>query len=134
MKPLAKGRIVSLGNPKARRAHAFLPDMARAGVALLGQDGPAFLDMPFPGHAFSIADLAAAIGRATGTEPRVTRFPWWQLRLLAPVWELARELQEMRYLFDLPHELDPTPLAAALPGIRPTPFDAVVRALLVRAE
>jgi len=130
LKPLAKGRITSLGDPTARRAHAFLPDMARAGVGLLAQDGPAFLDMPFPGHVFSTADLAEAIGRTTGTAPKVTRFAWWQLRLLAPFWELARELQEMRYLFDLPHALDPAPLAAALPGFRPTPFDEVVRALL----
>ena len=132
LKPLAKGRIVSLGDPAARRAHAFLPDMARAGVALLGQEGPDFLDMPFAGHGFSINDLAAAIGRVTGRVPQVGRFGWWQLLLLAPVWEMARELLEMRYLYDLPHALDARPLAAALPGFVPTGFDAVVRAMLAR--
>ncbi len=132
LRPLAKGRIVSLGDPAARRAHAFLPDMARAGVALLGEEGPAFLDMPFAGHGFSINDLAAAIGRVTGRVPQVGRFGWWQLRLLAPVWEMARELLEMRYLYDLPHALDARPLAAALPGFVPTGFDTVVRAMLAR--
>ncbi|MCB6179357.1 epimerase [Rhodobacter sp. Har01] len=130
LKPLSKGRIVALGDPDAARAHAFLPDMARAGAALLGQDGPAFLDMPFAGHTFSMRDLARAIGQVTGAEPQVTRFPWWQLRLLSPVWELARELGEMRYLYDLPHALDPAPLQAALPGFAVTPFDTVVRAML----
>ncbi|MEZ5798510.1 MAG: epimerase [Paracoccaceae bacterium] len=130
LKPLARGRIVAMGDPAARRAHAFLPDMARAAAELLSGDLPDFLDMPFAGLSFSTADLAAAIGRVTGRVPRVSRFPWWQLRLAAPVWELARELLEMRYLYDLPHELDPAPLAAALPGFRPTGLDAVVRALV----
>mgnify|MGYP001765882045 CR=1 FL=1 len=130
LKPLAKGRIVSLGDPAARRAHAFLPDMARAGVALLAEDGPDFLDMPFAGHCFSIADLAAEIGRQTGHAPQVARFGWWQLRLLSPFWELARELLEMRYLYDLPHALDARPLAAALPGFEVTPFDQVVAAMI----
>ncbi len=131
LKPLAQGRIVSLGDPGARRAHAFLPDMARAGAALLEQEGPAFLDMPFAGHCFSTNDRAAAIGRVTGGRaPAVTRFGWWQLTLAAPFWELARELLEMRYLYDLPHALDARPLAAALPGFVPTALDAVVRAML----
>jgi nucleoside-diphosphate-sugar epimerase len=130
LKPLAKGRIVALGDPAARRAHAFLPDMARAGAALLAQDGPDFLDMPFAGHCFSIADLAAEIGRQTGHAPQVARFGWWQLQLASPFWELARELLEMRYLYDLPHALDARPLAAALPGFAVTPFDQVVAAMI----
>ena len=130
LKPLGKGRIVSLGNPLARRAHAYLPDMARAGAALLAQEAPAFLDMPFAGHTFSICDLASEIGRQTGQTPEIAQFPWWQLRLASPVWELARELREMRYLYDLPHELDAAPLQAALPDFAVTPFSAVVRQML----
>ena len=138
LKPLAKGRIVAMGDPGARRAHAYLPDMARAGVGLLSQEGPDFVDMPFAGLAFSVDDLAAAIGRVTrrvmgrvtGRVPQVVPFAWWQMRLAAPFWELARELAEMRYLYDLPHELDGGPLAAALPGFAVTPLDDVLRAVL----
>ncbi len=130
LKPLAKGRIVAMGNPAVRRAHAYLPDMARAGAALL--DGPLedFVDMPFAGHCFSINDLAAAIGRITGRVPQVVPFGWWQVRLVAPFWELARELGEMRYLFDLPHALNAAPLQAALPGFQETAFDEVVKSVL----
>lgn len=130
LKPLAKGRIVAMGDPAARRAHAYLPDMAQAGVALLNGPLEDFVDMPFAGHSFSINDLAAAIGRVAGRVPKVDQFGWWQMKLAAPFWELARELAEMRYLFDLPHTLDNGPLAAALPGFRVTPFDDVVRAVL----
>lgn len=130
LKPLARGRIVAMGDPAARRAHAFLPDMARAAVGLVDSDLPDFLDMPFAGQCFSVNDLAAALGRVTGRTPKVSRFGWWQLRLAAPFWELARELQEMRYLYDLPHALDPEPLRALLPGFETTPLDDVLRAVL----
>ncbi len=130
LKPLAKGRIVAMGDPAAARAHAWLPDMARAAAGLLAGDLADFVDMPFAGHCFSVNDLAAAIGRVSGRVPRVTQFGWWQLRLAAPFLELARELNEMRYLYDLPHALDAGRLAAALPGFQPTPLDEVVRAVL----
>ena len=134
LKPLAKGRIVAMGRPEARRAYAHLPDMAKAAVALAAMraDLPAFADLPFADHHFSIADLAAEIGRQTGTTPRVTAFPWWQLRLAAPFWELARELGEMRYLSDIDHALDPAPLAAVLGSVPHTPFAEVVAAHLSR--
>lgn len=134
LKPLGSGRIVALGRPEVRRAHAHLPDMARAAVALAGMraDLPAFADLPFADHRFSIADLAAEIGRQTGQEPRVTPFAWWQLQLAAPVWELARELREMRYLYDLDHALDPAPLAAVLGRVPHTSFADVVAAHLSR--
>lgn len=134
LKPLAKGRLSALGRPEARRAYAWLPDMARAAVALaeMRADLPAFADLPFADHHFSVADLAAEIGRQTGQQPRVTAFPWWQLRLAAPFWELARELQEMRYLYDIDHELDPAPLAAMLGQVPHTPFAEVVAAHLSR--
>lgn len=131
LKDLRKGRITSLGEPTVPRAYAWLPDFARAGVALAERDDlPVFADIPFPGLTFSMNDLAAEIGRQTGRAPRIGRFPWWAMRLAGPVWELARELTEMRYLFDHPHSLDGAALAALLPGFRPTPFAEVVAAHL----
>ncbi|WP_209427224.1 epimerase [Pararhodobacter sp. SW119] len=127
LKNLAQGRITALGDPDAVRAHAYLPDLARAAVTLAGNpDLPTFADVPFPGHAFSVNELAAEIARQTGRQPTVRRFPWWTLKLASPVWELARELREMRYLFDLPHRLDGGQLARYAPGLRQTPFAEIV--------
>lgn len=123
-------KITTLGGAGVVRAHAHLPDMARAAVALAERDLPRFADIPFPGHAFSPADLAAEIGRQTGRTPRLKPFQWWALRLAAPVWELARELAEMRYLYDLPHQLDGATLAQLIPDFTPTPFAEVVAAHL----
>jgi len=134
LKDLRRGRITALGDPGAVRAHAWLPDLARAAVGLADRtDLPVLADIPFPGHAFSIDDLAAEIGRQTGRVPRIGRFPWWMMALAAPVWELARELREMRYLFDLPHRLDGSVLDALLPGFAPTPWPEIVARHLVAA-
>lgn len=127
LKSLPRGRITALGGADVPRAHAFLPDLARAAALLADrEDLPVFADIPFPGHCFSLTDLQAEIARQTGQAPRIVPFPWWAMRLAAPVWELARELVEMRYLHDHPHSLDGAALAELLPGFAPTPFAEVV--------
>ncbi len=55
LKDFPKGRITTLGDPDAIRAHAYLPDWARAVVALLNQADtlPDFANVSFPGpHLF----------------------------------------------------------------------------------
>lgn len=125
---VAKGRVTAMGDPAALHAYAYLPDMARAAVALvaLGTALPPYADIRFPGHAFSIDDLAARIARLSGRPMRVKRFPRWIFTLASPVWELARELREMLYLFDHPHALDPAPLRRWLPDWQDTALDEVI--------
>lgn len=128
LKHVAKGQVQSLGSPEVRRAYAYLPDMARAAVALAERraDLPAYADIPFDGHSFSTTELADLVAGLTGRPTRITRFPWWFMRLAAPFWELARELLEMRYLFETPHALAPEPLRRWLPDFRETPLDAIL--------
>lgn len=130
LKGLAKGKLQVAGDPKVPRAYAHLPDMARAAVALAERraDLPRFADIPYAGLTFSMADLKAEIERQTGHGLCYTQMPWRMMRLLSPFWELARELREMRYLYDLPHRLDPAPLAALLPDHRDASFAEVVAA------
>lgn len=125
---VAKGRVTTLGDPEALHAYAYLPDMARAAVALVGLGNrlPAYADIPFAGHTFTISDLAAQISRLSGRPMRIKRFPRWIFTLASPVWELARELREMLYLFDHPHRLDPEPLRHWLPDWQDTPLDTVI--------
>lgn len=132
MKGLAKGRLTAMGDATAMRAYAYLPDMARAAVGLaeVRDSLPAFADIPFAGNAFSIAQLAAALEPLMGRKLTIRPFPWWQMRLLSPFWELARELREMRYLYSTPHWMPAEPLQALLPDYRATPFDSILRAHL----
>ena len=133
LKSIAKGKLVSASPVDVTRAYAYLPDMARIAVVLAERRAtlPVFADVPFAGFTLSMADLARAVTRLTGQPVRITGFMWWSIRLTAPFWELARELLEMRYLWNTSHSLDPTPLAALMPDFRPTPLDEVLRQELV---
>lgn len=123
-----KGYITAFGLPDARRAYAYLPDLARATVGLLNQRAtlPAFADVPFAGHVFSMNDLATLIARQIDKPVQIKPFAWWLFRVLGPFWELARELEEMRYLFDHSHSLASGPLAELLPDFKATPLDQIV--------
>lgn len=130
MRDIRRGRLTAPGDPAALQSYCYLPDWAKAAVALAGMRAelPIFADIPFPGHAFTLHDLAREIAVALGRPVRIVPFPWWAMRLAAPVWTLARELLEMRYLWSLPHRLDGAELARRLPGFEPTPLQVVMRA------
>lgn len=137
LRAFQKGVITTLGDPDAPRAHAWLPDMARAGVMLAERraDLPAFTDVPFPGYTVSTSDLAQRLSRLSGRSLRVKTFPWWLFSVTGPVWELAREMAEMRYLYSTPHRLDDGLFKRLLPDFRATPLDdALAEILALRAQ
>lgn len=132
LRNLSKGVVTSMGDPDAPRAHAYLPDMARAGVMLAERraDLPAFTDVPFPGYTFSTNDLAQRLSRLGGRSLRVKAFPWWLFAVTGPVWELAREMAEMRYLYNTPHRLDDRLFNRLLPNFRATPLEDALAEIL----
>lgn len=129
LKGIKAGKVTILGPAATRRAYAYLPDMARAAVALAEARAglPAFADVPFAGLTLSMEEVAQGLARRMGRPMRTTAFPWWAMRLAAPFWELARELSEMRYLFQTDHALDPGPMARLLPDFRLTPLEEILR-------
>ena len=129
---VAKGKVTAMGPANVLHAYAYLPDMERAAVGLVALDKalPAYADIPFAGHAFTINDLAARVARLTGRPMTVTHFPLWFFTLVSPFWELARELREMLYLNRFPHQMDPAPLRRWLPDYRDTVLDEVILAHL----
>ncbi|MEO0486161.1 MAG: epimerase [Pseudomonadota bacterium] len=131
-KTLPKGRLTYPGSLDVPHAWAFLPDMARAAVALAERRDtlPAFADIPYAGLTFTGAELAAAISRAAGREITVKPMSWAAIRLLQPVWPLARYLVSMRYLWRVPHGLDPAPLRALLPDHRDSSAEAALAAAI----
>jgi len=129
LKGIKAGKVTTLGPEATRRAYAYLPDMARAAVALaeIRATLPAFADVPFAGLNLTMAEVAQGLGRLMGRQMRTGAFPWWAMRLASPFWELARELVEMRYLFQIDHALDPGPMARLLPGFQVTELDNILR-------
>lgn len=132
LRDIAKGRVTLCGGADVMQAYAYVPDWARAAVMLAEKrvDLAIYEDIPFPGHAFTASDLKAALETALGRRLTFVGFPWWFMRIAAPFWELARELQEMRYIWNLPHSLSGTKFRRLLPDFQPTDLTTVLRASL----
>lgn len=128
MREISKSKLAALGDPARMQTYAYVPDWARAALMLAEKrHGLAnFEDVPFPGHAFTINALKTRIETATGQRIRLTGFPWMIMTLLSPFWELAREMNEMRYLYTMPHTIGGKKFAQLLPDFQPTDLDQVM--------
>ena len=114
---LPKGVLTYPGPTDRAHAWAFLPDLARASVALAEQREalPAFADIPYEGLTLTGEEMAASLSRVTGREIKAKPMSWAPLRLLSPFWDVARYAVAMRYLWQVPHALDASPLKQLLP-------------------
>ena len=126
---LAKGRFIYPGRADVDHAWAFLPDMARAAVGLAEMRGELgrFEDVLFAGLTLTGESFRAALARYKGRKVALKTFPWLMMKLLSPFWGLAREMQEMRYLWDTPHSLNGARMQQLLPDFKPTPLSEVLR-------
>jgi nucleoside-diphosphate-sugar epimerase len=136
------GRPVKAVNYPGERgvAHqwAYLPDVARTMVQLLERRTmlDAFESFHMAGHLdIDGTQMSRAIQRVvfqhTGTQPRVTAFPWWLLSVAAPFVVTFREMLEMRYLWRTPVQMDNARLIEVLGSEPHTPLDEAVEAALV---
>ena len=139
-KPLPRGKVIYPGRLDIPHAWAYLPDFARAFVALAQERArlAPYEVCHFPGHAPTGAQLIDAIGAwarsrgylAADRTLQIGGLPWGMLRLggmLVPMW---RELAEMRYLWDVPHRLDGAKLRGLIGELPHTPLQVAVDAAL----
>ena len=133
---IASGVFAYPGDARIPHAWAYLPDMARAAVAIadMRETLPAFTDIPFPGYTLTGAEMAAALERVTGRPIRLRRFSYLPLRLLAPFWRLASCVFEMRYLWATPHWLDDRRFRTLLPDFRATPLETALASAIPAAS
>lgn len=126
--------ILHGGRPEARQAYAFLPDLARAAVLLADQRDrlAQFEDVPFSGLCLSGLDLQQVVQDVTGGNYALKPFPWWLMTVASPFWELAREMAEMRYLFEMDHWISDEKLARLFPDFQITPVADVFAQALPR--
>lgn len=126
---IASGKFSYPGPLDKVHAWAFLPDLVEAGAQLLQglDDLPAFSEFTFEGFSLTGAELAHAITRATGKPVRAKTMSWLPLHVAKPFWKPAKYLLEMRYLWQNPHRIDGSALAARVPGFTPTPLDDALR-------
>ncbi len=129
---LSRGILTYPGARDVPHAWAFLPDLARAAVALVEQrqDLPRFADIAFPGYTLTGQDLGRLCARGLGRDVRVREMAWWPLRIARPFWRMAGPLVEMSYLWSKPHHLSRQSFDAVLPGFRDTdPQSAIEQAM-----
>jgi len=119
-----------LGDFEVGHSWAYLPDLAEAITQLAARDEKlhAWETFNFGGHWLPRGvEIAEAVRRATRNPAPVRSFPWLLVRIAAPVYPLARELAEMRYLWQTPLKLDNAKLTALL-GTEPhTKLDEAVQ-------
>jgi len=129
VKDIAKGKLVYPGPLDVPHAWAYLPDLARAFVAVAASAPQGFTRLHFAGHTFTgrellshIESAAAGLGLRPATGWRQGAMPWGLIRAIGTVYPLWRELARMSYLWRVPHALDGAALQAitgALPGTAP---------------
>lgn len=117
-----KGKFVYPGNPDIPHAWAYLPDAARAVVALAERRGrlAKFEDVPFDGWTLTGHELANATAQAIGRPLTLRKFPWGLLSLMAPFMPLIKQLKTVRYLWDIPQVLEGDKLARLIPEFQGT--------------
>ena len=134
VKSIAKGTIAYPGDPELAHAWAYLPDLARAFVAVASlADLAPFERFTFAGHSVRgvefLAGLEGAAARLGLTPARGWRrsgMPWPLIRAAGVVVPLWRELARMSYLWRVPHALDGTRLARRCPALQSTPLGTAV--------
>ncbi|MGZ8260683.1 MAG: NAD-dependent epimerase/dehydratase family protein [Caldimonas sp.] len=139
VRSIAKGKLVYPGDTALVHAWAYLPDLARAFVAVAELEGLApFERFAFAGHSVTGGELLAGLERAAeslGVAPargwKVGGMPWPLLRAFGAVVPMWRELATMSYLWRVPHAIDGSRLAARCPGLVPTPLAEALRSSLL---
>jgi nucleoside-diphosphate-sugar epimerase len=102
-----KGKLTYPGPLDRPHAWAYVPDLAQTFVrvaearAALGR----FECIHFTGHTLTGHELKASIEGAVGAPVNVARLPWPLIRAVGLVWPMWRELAEMAYLWQRPHQL-----------------------------
>ena len=139
VKDIRRGKLVYPGPLDLPHAWAYLPDLARAFVAVAQlPPQPGFRTLHFEGHTLTGRELLAAVAAAAtelGLQPaggfRTGGMPWALVRAVGLVHPLWRELARMSYLWRVPHALDGTALQAAAGPLPGTPLPQALRQALV---
>ena len=132
IKHLSRNQFVYPGDPEALHAWAYLPDLAQAAVALceIRKDLPRFCDVPFAGYTLTGTQIAQSLTRVTGRDISVKPMQWWPLQLARPFWRMSSHLIEMRYLWQVPHQLDGSYLTELLGSEHQTDLDDALRSAI----
>ena len=126
---IAKGRITYPGLRDQIHAWAYLPDMARALVALAEKrsEFAMFETFGYPGYALTGDEMVASLSRVTGRNLKVGKMPWGMLKMIGIFAPDVKGVVAMSYLWRTPHAIDGAKLHAALPNFQATDLDKALQ-------
>lgn len=129
IKNVEKGSVMYPGPTDVVHAWAYLPDVARAmvGLAEIRETLDQFETFCFEGYSLTGAQLIAAIEKSIGRTLKLTTAPWFAMRLIGLFSPLIREVCEMRYLWNVPHQMEGKKLKKALPDWQETPLEVCMK-------
>jgi nucleoside-diphosphate-sugar epimerase len=137
----ARGRVRSVynpGPPDVGHSWAYLPDLAETMARLVETERPmsAYEVFHFRGHWLERGvEMAESVCRASGIgNRRIKPFPWWAIKLAAPFVNAFHEMLEMRYLWQIPLQLDNSKLRALIGAEAHTPLEEALAATLDRSR
>jgi nucleoside-diphosphate-sugar epimerase len=137
--------MVQAGGPAARwvfypgprdvgHSWAYLPDLAETIARLLESEHPmdSYEVFHFRGHWLERGvEMAEQVCRRREMSLRAIKaFPWWLVKMGAPILNVFREMLEMRYLWQVPLELDNAKLRTYLGSEPHTPIEQALAATL----
>jgi nucleoside-diphosphate-sugar epimerase len=133
----ARDRVRSVfypGPPEVGHSWAYLPDLAET-MARLIECGHPMRDYEvfhFRGHWLERGvQMAEEVCRVRGMSGRrITPFPWWAIKLASPFVNVCHEMLEMRYLWQVPLQMDNSKLRALIGSESHTPIEAALAATL----
>ncbi len=129
-----------LGRTDVAHQWAYAPDLAAVMVDLLVKRAslPPYELVNFPGYtAKAQHDFLRLVAQQCGDESLpIKPLAWWMIKLAGWFNPQAREVMELRYLWDSAVLLDRAKLAKLLPDFQPTPIDLAIQDTLrsYRAE
>jgi nucleoside-diphosphate-sugar epimerase len=135
LKSMAQGKLVYPGPTDIPHAWAWLPDLARAFVAVAeAQLDQPFVRLHYPGYTLTGTELldaviraATSLGLAPSARFRRRGMPWGIIRLGGLVVPMWREIAEMAYLWEVPHALDGSTLRRLIGDIPTTSLEIAMR-------
>ncbi len=138
VKDIGRGKLVYPGPLDRPHAWAYLPDLARAFVAVAAHAPAGFTRLHFAGHTLTGHQLLAAIeaaAAALGLTPAASfhhgTMPWSLIRTVGVVYPLWRELARMSYLWRVAHALDGRALHSLVGALPATPIVDALRHSLI---
>lgn len=125
---LKDGVFTTPGPMNLPYAWAYLPDLVAAFARLpdVADRLALYETLHFPGYTVTLGQMKAAIEQAAGKPLKVSKLPWWGLRLTTPFNAMNREIYEMRYLWDEAHSLQSGRLEKLIGPLPATPLNAAI--------